>query len=81
MISFRPNLANSIFSLSRFMSNPSKEYWNVLKNLLRYINDTFHVNLLYKNGYDDLILEMYVDVNFVRDKDARKSTLAYFFTL
>lgn len=81
MINFRPNLAYSISPLSRFMPNPSKEYWNALKNLLRHINDTFHVDVLYKKGYDYLILERYVDADFVRDKDARKSTLAYFFNL
>ena len=81
LISTRPDLAYSISLLSRFMSNPRKEHWNALKHLLRYLNSTLHVGLCYKKRFNTLGLVGYVDSNFAGDKDSRKTTTAYFFTL
>lgn len=82
MISSRLDLAYSIYFLSRFMSNLGKEHQNALKYLIRYINGTLYVGLMYKKSYDALILERYVDVDFARNnRDSKKSTSAYFFTL
>jgi len=81
MISTRPDLAHSISLLSRFMSNPGKPHWNALKYLFRYINGFINIGLCYKIRYDNLDLVGYVDSDFAGDKDSRKSTTAYFFTL
>ena len=81
MISTRPDLAYSISLLSRYMSNPGKEHWNALKHLLKYINCTLNFGLFYKNRYDTLDLVGYVDSDFAGDRDSRKSTTAYYFTL
>ena len=81
MISTRPDLAYSISLLSRYMSNPGKEHWNALKHLLKYINSSLHAGLCYKNWSNTLDLVGYVDSDFAGDRDSRKSTTAYFFTL
>ncbi|XP_031272336.1 secreted RxLR effector protein 161-like [Pistacia vera] len=81
MISTRPDLSFAISLLSRYMSNPGIERWAALKWLLRYINSTVHVGLDYCKRYDTLDLVGYVDSDFSGDRDSRKSTTTYCFTL
>ena len=81
MISTRPNLAYSISLLSKYMSNPGKLHWDVLKYMLRYINGSVDIGLCYKKRSDSLDLVGYVDSDFAGDRESRKSTAAYFFTL
>ncbi|XP_031263243.1 secreted RxLR effector protein 161-like [Pistacia vera] len=81
MISTRPDLSFAISLLSRFMSNPGFDHWLALKWLLRYINSSVHVGLEYGKRYDSVDLVGFVDSDFAGDKDSRKSTTAYMFTL
>ncbi|XP_031262136.1 secreted RxLR effector protein 161-like [Pistacia vera] len=81
MISTRPDLSFAISLLSRFMSNPGIEHWVALKWTLRYINTTMHVGLEYCKRTLALDLVGYVDSDFGGDRDSRKSTTAYYFTL
>ncbi|GAB2268189.1 hypothetical protein Dimus_038699 [Dionaea muscipula] len=81
MVSTRPDLSYSISLLSRFMSNPGTEHWTALKWLLRYLNSTVSVGLLYKKWTDTLDLAAYVDSDFAGDRDCRKSTTSYNVTL
>lgn len=81
MISTRPDLSYSISLLSKFMSNPGYEHWNALKWLLRYINSTVHFGLNFCKRNASLDLVGYVDSDFAGDRDSRKSTTAYYFTL
>ncbi|XP_031268700.1 secreted RxLR effector protein 161-like [Pistacia vera] len=81
MISTRPDLSYSISLLSRFMSNPGWEHWNALKWLLRYIKNNVHMGLNFCKRNSSLDLVGYVDSDFVGDRDSRKSTTAYHFTL
>ncbi|XP_031268243.1 secreted RxLR effector protein 161-like [Pistacia vera] len=81
MVSTRPNLSYSISLLSKFMSNPGYEHWNALKWLLRYIRSTVHVGLNFCKRNSSLDLVGYVDSDFAGDRDSRKSTATYHFTL
>ncbi|XP_031259661.1 secreted RxLR effector protein 161-like [Pistacia vera] len=81
MISIRPDLAFAISMLSRYMSNPGMEHWTALKWMLKYINNTVCVGLEYCRRNTALDLVGFVDADFAGDKDTRKSTTAYFFTL
>ncbi|KAI5674225.1 hypothetical protein M9H77_14589 [Catharanthus roseus] len=80
MISTRPDIAFSISLLSRFMSNPGRDHWAALKWLLRYLNGTLDWGLHYHN-WSDFELIRFVDSDFAGDKDGRRSTTSYFFTL
>ncbi|KAI5682579.1 hypothetical protein M9H77_03807 [Catharanthus roseus] len=80
MISTRPDIAFSISLLSRLMSNPRRDHWTALKWLLRYLNETLDRGLHYHN-WSDFELIGFVDYDFAGDKDGRKSTTSYFFTL
>lgn len=81
MISTRPDIAFSISLLSRFMSNPGRDHWAALKWLLHYLNGTLGRGLHYYNWSGVFELIGYVDSDFAGDKDGRKSTTSYFFTI
>ncbi|CAM8914247.1 unnamed protein product [Rhodiola kirilowii] len=80
MISTRPDLSYAISVLSRYMSNPGYEHWLAVKWLVAYIASTLDIGLSYSKRCDELDLVGYVDADFARDKDSRKSTTAYYFT-
>ncbi|XP_031285901.1 secreted RxLR effector protein 161-like [Pistacia vera] len=81
MISTRPDLSFAISLLSRFTSNPDSEHWTALKWVLRYINNSLNVGLKYYKNNTMLDLVGFVDSDFAGDKDTRKSTTTYYFTL
>ncbi|XP_031272906.1 secreted RxLR effector protein 161-like [Pistacia vera] len=81
MISTRLDLAFAISLLSRYMSNPGSDHWIALKWVLRYINSTACIGLEYCKRTSTLDLVGFVDSDFVGDRDSRKSTTAYCFTL
>ena len=80
MISTRPDLSYAVSLLSRFMSNPGGAHWSALQWLLRYLNTTIDYGLCF-NKSNALDLVGYVDSDFAGDRDSRKSTTAYYFTL
>ncbi|KAL5538348.1 hypothetical protein UlMin_042297 [Ulmus minor] len=82
MVSTIPNLSFVMSVLSRYMSNPGKKHWEVAKWLFRYIKGTSNVGLIYeqKEG-TKLKLEGFVDSDYARNKDNRRSTTAYMFCL
>jgi ATP-binding cassette subfamily B (MDR/TAP) protein 1 len=43
MICTRPHIAQAVGLVSRFMANPGREHWNVIKRILRYIKGTSDV--------------------------------------
>ena len=80
MICTRPDLAQAISVLSRYMAKPGKGHWNAMKWLLRYISTTTSVGLIYDCANCDLDLIGYVDSDYAGDRDKRRSTSSYFFT-
>ena len=79
MISTRPDIAQAVKVVSRYMTNPSGEHWKTMKKILRYIRRTSNVALCY--GESEFTFRGYVDLDFVRDLDKRKSIIGYVFTL
>ena len=63
------------------MSKPGREYWLAMKLLLRYISSSTDVGILYKKNDEKITVKGFVDSDFAGDKDTRKSTTAYFFTI
>ncbi|XP_038699661.1 receptor-like protein 15 [Tripterygium wilfordii] len=55
------------------------EHWIAVKHILKYLRRTRDYVLVYKS--DELIPTGYTDSDFQSDKDSRKSTLGYVFTL
>ncbi|KAL0559360.1 hypothetical protein IC582_003969 [Cucumis melo] len=79
MLCTRPDICYSVGIVSRYQSNPRRDHWTAVKNILKYHRRTKDYMLVY--GSKDLILTGYTDSDFQTDKDARKSTLGSVFTL
>ena len=79
MICTKPDIAQAVGAVSRYMANPGGEHWNIAKKILRYIRGTSDAGLCY--GGSDFTVRGYVDSDFAGDLDKRKSTTGYVFTL
>ncbi|KAH9672314.1 hypothetical protein KPL70_017673 [Citrus sinensis] len=75
MICTRPDIAQAVGAVSRYMANPSGEHWITVKRILRYIRGTSDVALCY--GGSEFTVRGYVDSDFTGDLDKRKSTTGY----
>ncbi|XP_031272861.1 pentatricopeptide repeat-containing protein At1g73400, mitochondrial-like [Pistacia vera] len=63
------------------MSNPRSDHWIALKWVPRYINSITCIGLEYCKRTSTLDLVGFVDSDFTGDRDSRKSTTTYCFTL
>ena len=79
MLCTRPDICYSVGIVSRYQSNPGRDHWTTVKNILKYLRRTKDYMLVY--GSKDLILTGYTNSVFQFDKDARKSTSGSVFTL
>ena len=82
MVCTRPEISHAIGTVSRYMHNPGKEHWQVVKWILRYIQKTLDVGLIFKK--DDMVGQHvvgYCDLDYVGDLDKCRSTTGYVFTL
>ncbi|KAA0048407.1 gag/pol protein [Cucumis melo var. makuwa] len=79
MLCTRLDLCYSMGIVSRYQSNPGRDHWTVVKNILKYLRLTKDYMLVY--GSKDLILTGYTGSDFQSDKVARKSTSGSVFTL
>jgi hypothetical protein len=76
----RPDLAFVTGILGRFQSNPGIEHWKMVKKALRYVQGTKDLILTCRR-FEFLVIEGYSNSDFAGDKDDRKSTSGYVFTL
>nr|GEX07324.1 Gag-Pol polyprotein [Tanacetum cinerariifolium] len=79
MICTRPDIAHAVGVVSRYMAEPDRGHWEVVKRILRYVKGTSDVALCF--GDSDLIVTGYVDSDYASDLDGSKSTTGYVFTL
>lgn len=70
MVCTRPNIAHVIGMVSRFLSNPDREHWNIVKWVLRYLRGTTCMRLYF--GGDKLTLDGYSDSDMTGDIDSKK---------
>ena len=75
----RSDIDQAVGVVSRYMSNPGKEYWRAVKWILRYLKGSSDMTLCY--GGTDVRLRGYVDSDFAGDVNSRRSTTDYAFTL
>jgi hypothetical protein len=79
MVCTRPDIAHAEGVVSRYMNNPGKEHWEAVKWILRYLRGTTTHALCF--GGSDTFLQGYVDSDMAGDKDSRRSTTGYVFTI
>lgn len=75
MMCTRPNITHVIGTVSRFLSNPSREHWNVIKWILRYLQGATYTRLCF--GEDKPTLVGNFDSDMAGDINSRKSTSGY----
>jgi len=78
MVCTRPDIAHAVGVVSRFLSNPGKEHWAVVKWILRYLRGTSRLCLCF--GSDEPVLEGYTDADMAGDTDSKKSTSGFLMT-
>ncbi|KAK4409459.1 Retrovirus-related Pol polyprotein from transposon TNT 1-94 [Sesamum angolense] len=81
MVSTRPDITYAVSCLSRFMSNRGTTNWEALKWLLRYLNGSNNSGIKFSKCSEGVKLMGYVDSNYANDRDNRRSTTSYVFTL
>ena len=79
MICTTLDIAYAVEVVSKFMSNLSKQHYEVVKWMLRYLQGTTKKCLCFERG--ELKLQGYVDVDFANEIDNWKSTTWYVLTL
>jgi hypothetical protein len=79
MVYTRPDIAHAVGVVRRYMNNPCKEHWEAVKWILRYLKCTTTHTLCF--GGSDTFLQGYVDLDMTGDKDNRRSTTGYVFTI
>ena len=75
----RPDICFVVGMVSRYQSNPGPEHWIAIKHIIKYMKRTKNYILVYSGN--DLILLDYTDSDFMSNKDFRKSTFGFVFTL
>jgi hypothetical protein len=75
----RPDIAQAVGALSRFMSQPTMQHWLAAKGVLRYLRGTIYTGIIYGRVAAPLV--GYCDADFAGDLDTRRSTTGYVFML
>ena len=79
MVCTRPDIARAVGVVSRFMSMPGKQHWEVVKWILKYLKGSLDTCLCFTGA--SLKQQGYVYVDFVGDIDSRNSTTGFVFIL
>ena len=79
MVCTRLDIAHVVGIVSRYMNNPGKEHWMAVKWILRYLRGTTNQALCF--GGSNIALQGYVDADMAGDRDKRRRTTRYVFTV
>lgn len=79
MIETRPDIANAVSIVSRFAQNPSQTHMKAARRIIAYLSTTCDRGITYGEG--DINLQGYCDANWAGDRETRKSTGSYLFTM
>jgi hypothetical protein len=73
MVCTRPDIAQAVGEVSRFLENPGKDHWNAVKRILRYVHGTQNCGLVL-TGNGKLQVSGYADADYAGCIDTRRST-------
>ena len=77
MVCTRLDISHAVGVVSRFLANPGKTHWEVVKWIFRYPRGTSKVCLSFEESEPSL--KCYTDSNMAGNLDCRKSTSRYLF--
>ena len=69
----RPDLSYAVGVVSRFMERPTEIHHKAVKQVLRYLQGTIHLGLVFRKGGGDEEIVGYSDSDLAGDLDDRKS--------
>jgi transposase InsO family protein len=75
----RPDIAQAVGALSKYMAHPTSVHWQAAKGVLRYLAGTADYGITFK-GTDTTVLG-YGDADYAGDLDTRRSTTGYVFIM
>ena len=75
----RPDIAQAVGALARYMAAPTTAHWTAVKHILRYLAGTPNYGITY--GPDTFSLAAYCDASYAGCLDTRRSTTGYVFIL
>nr|GEZ05601.1 retrovirus-related Pol polyprotein from transposon TNT 1-94 [Tanacetum cinerariifolium] len=65
-----PDIAYAVSVVSRYLANPCKNYWEVVKWILKYLRGTANVGLVFgKNRGNYVDITCFVDSDYAKDPD------------
>ncbi len=77
MLCTRPDLANAVRQVSKFLEAPGPEHWQAVKRIFRYVNGTLSHCLKYDGKAPGALqLHCYADADWANDAETRKSVTA-----
>ena len=80
MVCSRPNIAYAVSMISRYMSYPRKPHQQAIKWLFQYLDGIKSLGLVYRgNSQLGTQLEGFVNVDYARNIDTKKSLTGYVF--
>jgi hypothetical protein len=62
--STRPDVALALSLMSHYQDNPGTSHWKVVKGILKCLNNTKEMVLVYGENEEELNIKGYVDANF-----------------
>lgn len=75
----RPDIAQAVGALARYMSKPTTAHWTSAKTVLRYLAGTADLGITFGAGSPGL--QAFCDADYAGDIDTRRSTTGYVFLL
>ena len=85
MVYTRLDIAQAVGVLSRFMANPGRVHWDVVKQVFRYLRGTSNYSIFYhcnsSRAPHSIFIHGFVDSDWASDIDSRRSTSGYVFTM
>jgi hypothetical protein len=77
--STRPDVANAVRDVARYLNNPGMEHWVAVKRIFRYLKGTLDLGLTYSP--DGQWLHGYADSDWAKCVDTSRSVTGYVFKL
>jgi hypothetical protein len=81
MVCTRLDLAHTISVVSKFLSNLGQQYWDAIKWIFKYLRVITDYNIMFNRQQDNPLVVGYVDTDYVRDFDYKRSPTGCVFTL
>ena len=77
-VATRPDIAFAVGQVARFMNKPGNKQWGVAKRILRYLDATKHIGIVFEaNQPGDNQLNIATDSDYAQDEDTRRSVTGY----